>query len=103
MLALPTCHMIAATVLFDRGTALGAFFRVRRDPVRRFRIILAFLHPHLHQRTGRWLVIHQGAAKAKPVGAVAGDSGYNLVQLLSLDATFDGVLTIWGGTPLKIV
>lgn len=39
-------HVVAAAVLLDGHVALRALLRVRRDPVGRLRVVVAFLQKH---------------------------------------------------------
>lgn len=73
--------MVAATILLNRRLALGAFFRVRVQPVGSLRVVGALLLPQLDNLAKHGaVVIVVAAAKAKVVATVAQDSWYELVE-----------------------
>lgn len=42
-----TNHMVAASILFNSHLALGTLLSIRRNPIRRLRVIVALLNPLL--------------------------------------------------------
>lgn len=103
MLAFPACHVVAPAVLFDRRVAPRALLGVGGDPVRRFRVILAFLEPLFHQWTRRRLVVVERAAKAEVVFAPALYRRHNPGEVTLFDGAIDSVLAIRSWAPLKIL
>jgi hypothetical protein len=103
VLAFPAGHVVTAAILFYRRVALRAFFRVGRDPIRRFRVVFAFLQPLLHEGTGWRLMICKSASEAEAVFAATMNSGRNYCQLSLLDATLDGIYTFRCWTPFQVV
>lgn len=88
-----TQHVVAATVLLDRGTASGAFFRVGDDPVRRFRVILTLLHPLLQVRAQRRVVPVTTTDETELATTLA----HNATRFPLINA--DRILAVWPGTP----
>ena len=93
---------VAAAVLLDRRMALGTLLRVRRNPVRRLRVVLTLLKPLLDQHAWARLVVRECAAEAKAVFAFAMHGWNNPVQISLLDSTLNGVHAVRRRTPLKI-
>ena len=50
-------HLLASTVLLDGTLAFTTLLGIALDPVRGFTIVLAFLQPHLGDRTDNRSVI----------------------------------------------
>ena len=99
----PTGHMVATTVLFDRGVTSGTFLGVCWYPIRCFGIIFAFLEPLLDERTCAGLMIGQGTAEAETMATATTHGRYNMIELGGRDMTFDGIFTVWGGTPFEVI
>ena len=103
MLTLPTCHVVAAPILLDRGVAPRAFLSVRGDPVSSLGVILAFLEPFFDQRTRSWLMVRECAAEAEVVviGALYGRD--DPVEVSVLDGTINRIYAVWRWTPFEVV
>lgn len=67
MMTLSAGHMVAASILLDRGSALRALLGVCVDPIGSLRVIFTFFDPHLDQLTESRLVITEGAPEAESV------------------------------------
>ena len=48
-------------------------------------------------------MVRQGAPEAETVAAAAADGRHDMVELGGRDVAFDGVFTVWCGTPFKVV
>ena len=103
MLALPTSHVVAPSILLDCRNALGAFLRVGRDPVGSLRVIGTLLEPLLYEFARSWLMICLAASEAEPMLAVTRNRGHNLIQILLLDAAFDSIDAVGSRAPLQLV
>jgi hypothetical protein len=64
-------HVIAAAVFLDRHVALGTLFRVRRNPIRRLRVVITFLDPLAKETALNGLVPLFSALEAEDVAAFA--------------------------------
>jgi hypothetical protein len=95
--------MVAAAVFLNRGVTLGAFFGVCRDPICGLRVVCTFLEPLLDELTGSRLMVCQDAAKAETMLAITDNRWYDLVKILLLDPTFNGVNTIRSRAPLQLI
>lgn len=78
-----TDHVITTTVLFDCHEALRTLFRIRRDPVGRFAVVVALLLPLLQQLALDRLVPLVGALEAEH--RLAGALHRLTVQVADLD------------------
>ncbi len=86
-------HVIASTVLLDCHMTLGTFFRVRRDPIRCFRIVIALFYPFLKPFAFDRIVPQLTTTKTKRVSA-------QTTHQLSIEMLrFDGVRAIGRRTP----
>src|SRR5436190_377356 len=101
--AFATSHMVAATVFLDGGVTLGAFLCIRRYPVGRFRIILAFLEPFLDNSARRRLVIVEGATEAEMVTAATMNRWNGTGKVAILDLAIDGVYTVRSRAPFEVL
>ena len=103
MAALPTCHVVAATILLDCRVALGALLCVRRNPVGRLGVILTLLEPPPDQRAWCGLMVVECASKAEMVSAVAVHGGNDLEEVTLLDSAVDGIDAVGSRTPLEVL
>lgn len=76
---------------------------MRRDPVGRFRIVLAFLKPHPYQLTRRRLMVVQRTAKAEMMLAEALNGRHSPVEVTFFDWAVDSVYAVRRRTPFEVV
>jgi hypothetical protein len=88
-------HVIATAVLLDRHITLGTLLRIGRNPIGRFRIVVALFDPLLQQPTLDRIVPIFAAFKAKDVATLARHRPR--IDVLHLD----GERAIGGGTPAQ--
>lgn len=66
-------HMIASAILFNSNITLRTLFRVGRNPIRCFRIVVAFLNPLFQEPTQHRIMPIFTAFKAEYVSTFASD------------------------------
>ena len=103
MLAFPTCHVVAATVLFDCRVAFRAFFCVGGNPVSRLGVVFALFDPLLNQAARRWLMIIQRTAETEAMVANTIDGRHDTSQVSLFDRALNGILTIWCWAPFQVL
>lgn len=96
-------HMIASSILFNSRQALCALLCIRRDPIRRLRVVRTLLEPQFHERANAGLVVGEGAAETEGVGAGTLDGGDKLFEFLGgRDFALDGEFTVGSRTPFQV-
>jgi len=95
--AVPTSHMIAASILFSGQQTLWTILCIGRNPIVGFALIFALFLPHSHLIAGDWKMGLETALKAKDVTTKTGND-------LSRDhITCDDAAAAWSRTPLEMV
>lgn len=95
--------MVATAIFLDRGVALRALLCISRNPISGFRVVFAFLQPHLDQGARSWLMVCHSTSKTKAMFASAGNGGNNPKKISLFDSAFDSILAIWGWAPFEIL
>jgi len=98
--AFAACHVVASAILLDCRIALGALLCICGYPVRSLRVILALLHPLLHEAAWCRLVICEGAAEAEVVSTVALHGWDDSAQVSVLDFAVYSEDAVWRRAPL---
>ena len=96
---LDTRHMVTPGVLFNVFLALGADFRVCRNPVDIFRLCAGFIAPLSGSLTVAGLMGKFSAHEAKDSAALAGDIVENSAHI----GTFNAELALYARAPLDIL